>query len=126
MKIKFHKLVLMAGAMALGSLAFAAGLPDYYPEKFDRWGVIDQLDLENRVIVVNDVGIKIAHDLRIYTTNTRFAAPQSLKPGMRIGFGTTGSRSLAGPVTEVWVLPPNYTPTRDSGSETGDRRKGRE
>jgi len=128
MKIRFHKLMLMAAALALGSPAFAAGLPDYYPQRFDRWGIIDQVDLDNRILVINDVSVKIAHDLHVYTMNTRFAAPQALKRGMKVGFGTTGSRALTGAVSELWILPADYTPP-PPGTETpmeNERRKGRE
>lgn len=126
MKIRLHKLALLAGALALSLPAFAAGLPDYYPERFDRWGVIDQLDLDNHIVVINDVSIRVAPDLRVYTVNTRSATQQSLKPGMKIGFGTTGSRALSGAVAEVWVLPADYTPSSDERSPAHDRRNGRD
>lgn len=128
MKSKLHKLMLLAGALALGLPAFAAGLPDYYPQRFDRWGIIDQIDLDRQTIVINDVNVKVARDLRVYTVNTRFAARQSLKPGMKVGFGTTGSRALTGAVSELWILPADYTPP-PPGSDAppeNERRKGRE
>jgi hypothetical protein len=126
MKSKLHKLILLAGAVALSLPAIAAGLPDYYPERFDRWGVIDQLDLDNQIIVVNDVNIRVTRGLRIYTVNTRFASLQSLKPGMKVGFGTTGSRAINGAVSEVWVLPADYIPPQGDSSATNERRKGRD
>ncbi|MBK8161883.1 MAG: hypothetical protein IPK65_01645 [Gammaproteobacteria bacterium] len=126
MKSKLHILILLAGALFLCFPAFAASLPDYYPERFDRWGVIDQINLDKQIIVVNDVNVRVTRDLRIYTVNTRFATLQSLKPGMKIGFGTTGSRSLSGAVSEVWILPADYTPPQVSNSVANERRKGRE
>ncbi|MGE0372409.1 MAG: hypothetical protein AB7Q01_11040 [Gammaproteobacteria bacterium] len=126
MQSKLHKLILLAGALALCFPAFAASLPDYYPERFDRWGVIDQVNLDRQIIVINDVNVRVTRDLRVYTVNTRFAALQSLKPGMKVGFGTTGSRALSGAVSEVWILPSDYTPPQVSSSVANERRKGRE
>lgn len=128
MKLQSLRLAILICSLALNLSAFAAGLPDYYPQRFDRWGIIDQVDLDSRILVINDVSVKIAHDLHVYTMNTRFAAPQSLKRGMKVGFGTTGSRALTGAVSELWILPADYTPP-PPGTETpmeNERRKGRE
>lgn len=115
------KCALLTLALAVSLPAMSAGLPNYYPAAFDRWGVIDALDLDNQMIVMNDIHIHVARDLQVHTPNTRFATADSLKRGMKIGFGTTGSRGLTGPVTEVWVLPASYTPPRSQPNETAGR-----
>lgn len=104
---------LIAILLCLGLLslpALAETLPDYYPESFDRWGVINRIDTDNNVLVIDDSTVPFSTGLRVYTPTTRFGTVQSLQPGMRIGFGTSGSRAVGGTVSEVWVLPDDYTP----------------
>jgi hypothetical protein len=113
------KYAVLALGLAASLPAMSGSLPDYYPAKFDRWGVIDALDLGNQIIVVNDAQIHVARDLQVHTLNTRFATARTLTRGMKIGFGTTGSRGLTGPVTEVWVLPVGYIPSRRDPEESG-------
>lgn len=126
MKSFIHKYLPLICAMVISMPALSAKLPDYYPEVFDRWGVIDQIDMDKQTIVVNDLNIHTVRDLHVYMVNTRFATAQSLQPGMKIGFGTTGSRALSGTVTEVWVLPADYTPSRSESTPAHERRKGRD
>lgn len=122
MKTGFPKRMLMIGAMALSWPAFAAKLPDYYPTVFDRWGTIDYIDLGNRALVVNDRTVHITSDLQVHTMNTRFATGSTLHRGMKIGFGTTGGSGSAGSgVTEVWVLPADYSPPKDTDDSTQAR-----
>lgn len=91
--------------------AAASSLPAYYPESFDRWGVVNQVDSDNRTLVVSDIKVPLSLNLKVYTPTTRFGTIQSLQPGMKIGFGTTGSRAVrSGAVSELWVLPNDYTP----------------
>lgn len=97
--------------LSLALPATAATLPEYYPESFDRSGVINRVDVDNRVIVIDDSKVQLSLNLKVYTPTTRFATIRSLKPGMRIGFGTTGSRAAHNSaVPELWVLPDDYTP----------------
>lgn len=126
MKTSILKYVLLACATASCLPALAANLPDYYPTAFDRWGVIDRVDLDNHILVVNDRSVHISRDLRVYTANTRFALARSLQPGMKIGFGTTGTRTAGGAVTEVWVLPGDYTPTQGGSTPVQERRMRRD
>jgi len=126
MNMYIHKIMLLICAVAMSLPAFSAKLPDYYPAAFDRWGVIDQVDLDNRVIVVNDINIHVALDLKVHTVNTRFAIPRSLQPGMAVGFGTSGSRAISGAVSEIWVLPSDYTPSRSNDGQAHERRKDRD
>jgi hypothetical protein len=126
MNMNINKMMLLICALAVSLPAWSAKLPDYYPPAFDRWGVIDQLDLDNRIIVVNDKNIRVALDLKVYTVNTRFATSQSLQPGMVVGFGTSGSRAISGAVSEIWVLPADYTPARSNDGPAHERRKDRD
>lgn len=126
MKKSFYTGLAALCAMIASLPVLAANLPDYYPEQFDRWGVIDQLDLGNLVIVVNDQNIHVARNLQVHTLNTRFATGQSLQPGMKIGFGTSGSRALSGAVSEVWVLPADYTAPGGGNTSVHERRSGRD
>lgn len=126
MPVNIHKILTMISVLVLSLPAFATDLPDYYPESFDRWGMINQVDLDNLVIVVNDINIHVTRDLRVNTPNTRFALGRSLQPGMKIGFGTSGSRAITGPVPEVWVLPADYAPPHNKAGPTHERRKNRD
>lgn len=126
MKVSIRKYVPLICAMALSLPAISANLPEYYPAVFDRWGMIDQIDLDHQIIVVNDINIHVARDLQVHTVNTRFATAQTLKPGIKIGFGTTGSRATTGTVAEVWILPADYTPSQSENGPAHDRRKGRD
>jgi hypothetical protein len=119
MKTVLHKRMLMICAMTMSLSAFAAKLPDYYPAVFDRWGTIDYVDLGNHSLVVNDRTVHVASDLQVHTMNARFASGSTLHKGTKIGFGTTGGGSPAGAVvTEVWVLPADYTPSQNTGDST--------
>jgi hypothetical protein len=121
-----NTILLLICAMGLSLPALSANLPDYYPPAFDRWGVVNQVDLDNRVIVVNDINIHVVFDLKVHTVNTRFATSQSLQPGMVVGFGTSGSRAISGAVSEIWVLPAAYTPARSNDGPAHERRNSRD
>lgn len=93
--------------------AAASDLPGYYPESFDRSGVINRIDVNNRVLVIDDSKVTLSLNLKVHTPTTRYGTIRSLEPGMKIGFGTSGSRAVrGGAVSEVWVLPADYTPGR--------------
>lgn len=126
MTTSIRKLALLLCALVLAGPAAAAALPDYYPAQFDRTGVIDNVDLDNGAIAVDDVTVRIARDLRVYTPHTRFATARSLQPGMKIGFGTTGSRALGNAVSEIWVLPADFVSSRGAESPSHERRKDRD
>lgn len=97
--------------LALSLPAAASALPGYYPEAFDRWGVISRVDVDSRTLVVDDSKVTLSLNLEVHTPATRFGTIRSLQPGMKVGFGTTGSRAARrGAVAEVWVLPEDYSP----------------
>ncbi len=127
MKANIPRPALLIYMLMLASPAFSASLPDYYPERFDRIGTLDDIDLDRRVMIINDVTIPIAIDLRVHNLNTRFSTARSLVPGMNVGFGTTGSRGLSGAVSDLWVLPADYVPPPpDDDNSRHERRNGRD
>lgn len=109
-----NRLLLSIGCAVL-VLWHAAGsattLPEYYPKAFAQWGVVSQVDVAAGEMIVNDQTIRIARDANVYTPNTRHETVHGLRPGVRIAWGSGGARS-PGAVTAIWVLPPNYTPSR--------------
>jgi len=93
--------------LVLPPTILAGGLPDYYPEHFDRWGVIDRLDLNAQEIIIDDVMMHFAIGTKTHTLNTEFSMLQSLGKGMKVGV-RFASRNR-GLIEEIWVLPQSYS-----------------
>jgi hypothetical protein len=103
-----NRIILTILCLLLTSLPVIAGkVPDYYPEKFQSWGKLNRLDTERNVIVVNDAALRLAPQVKVYTVNTRFGTLDQLREGMTIGLQARGSKAV---VSEVWVLPKDYSP----------------
>jgi hypothetical protein len=109
------KLILSTGVLMLAlshAVAGAAGgVPDYYPNAFAQWGVITNIDAGAGRIVINDLTVPIAPDLKVYTPTTRHETQHVLRIGMRVAYGAGGARA-PGTLTELWVLPADFIPSR--------------
>lgn len=91
--------------LALG-VAAAAGLPNYYPkEGFQRVGTVDSVQLQRRVVVVNDVQHYVSDSLIVHSPNAYSVPATRLAPGMLIGYKKIGRGGL---ITQIWLLPSNY------------------
>lgn len=89
----------------------ATTLPEYYPETFQTRGVIDRINIKSGEIVVNDNLARLSNNAKVHNLNTEFSTVQTLRKGMKIGFvmnSINGKRF----VTEIWVLPNNYSSGR--------------
>jgi len=99
--------------LALPPAILAGSLPAYYPDHFDRWGVIDRLDLNTQEIIIDDVMMHFATGTKTHTLNTEFSMIQSLNKGMKVG--VRFSSNNRGLIEEIWVLPKSYS--RQAGLE---------
>jgi|GEM_PF-1363355 len=103
-----NRIILTLLGLLLVSLPAAAGsLPDYYPEGFQSWGKLNRLDTERSYIVINDEALRLASQVKVYTSDSRFGTLNILHNGMTVGVQVRGNNSI---VTEVWVLPADYHP----------------
>jgi hypothetical protein len=105
-------------ALSLLVIAYGAeSMASNYP--FARQGVIDRIDLNNRLIVVNDAEYHLAAAMQVYYFDGRGAAKsgqrnqpvggtvQTLRQGMRIGFNVDNEGpGHKGSIVAAWVLLP--------------------
>ena len=105
------KTTLLAGLVLVSLLAGgvrAGTLPDYYPEKFERYGPIDDINLKKRTIIVDDVYMLMVNPLPVHTLTTRFSTPSQLRKGQIVGYTSYRDASHRRYITEIWVLPKGY------------------
>lgn len=100
-------------AIALG-LAFTATIaatsfPDYYPPGgFHGTGLVDDVQLEQRRIVVDDVPYLLADNLIVHSMSAYSVPVTQLRRGLMIGYAT----SQGGRITRIWLLPADYDRSR--------------
>ena len=97
--------MLAVAAVMSSSLAFAA-FPAYYPkEGFQRVGILDDVQLERRVIIVNDIPYSLADSVIVHSPKS-FSVPSSqLRIGAQVGYKMAAGGRL---ITEIWLLPSDY------------------
>ncbi len=83
---------------------WADKLPDYYPDSFDRWGIVDLLDVNSKHIVINDTRMQLSPQTKVHSLNTRFSTVSTLRRGMKVGMDLAGNKVI----NEIWILPRNY------------------
>lgn len=105
MRLKAVAILLVAmGWPAFG--AAAGTLPDYYPERFEYVGMINEVLANERILVIDGFRVAIKPTLRVYTERTRNETVDALWTGMKVGFN--GGGKDAPPLDKIWVLPPDY------------------
>lgn len=96
-------------ALAFASTAIAQRLPAHYPsEGFQRTGIVDAVLLEENRIVIGDISYPVSKDIVIHSLTAKDVSIARLRPGVHVGIRNSRSRVL----TELWLLPSNYDPTR--------------
>jgi hypothetical protein len=60
----------------------AGGLPDYYPDSFERVGILNEILANERILVVDGVRVPIRPTLRVFTPRSRFDDVTDLRTGM--------------------------------------------
>lgn len=106
MKTLLTTLLFLALLTPASNTLAAAGLPDYYPQTFERVGVIKEILANERMLVIDGIRVPIRPNLRVFTPRSRFDDVTDLRTGMKVGFD--GGRSAADPVSRLWVLPLDY------------------
>jgi len=103
--------ILLCSLGILGN-AWGAELPGYYPEILPRMsGVIEGIDIKRGELIVNDTQRLLSMNTKVHSLNTEFSSLRILRPGMKISFDTRSVNGKA-QVTEIWILPTNFTPSR--------------
>jgi len=82
----------------------AAEVPEYYPKIFMVFGTLHNINISNGSVTIDDFRLRMANNLRVYTTTTQFGTVQLLQEGMQIG----ARPDRQGVVKELWVLPKDY------------------
>jgi len=90
----------------------AVTLPDYYPEKFQKAGTIDRVDIRRGDIVINDSLKQLSMNARVHSLTTEFSSVQRLRAGMKIGYATTSINGKS-QITEIWILSDNKQKKRE-------------
>lgn len=91
----------------LGGIAHAAGLPDYYPVRFEKVGVIDDVNIGAGKIIINDKLYQLGKDTPINSLSRKGDSIARLKRGANVGITFTRYGRVRA-VTEVWLLPSYY------------------
>lgn len=100
---------LLVIALAFAGTAMAQRLPAHYPsEGFQRTGVVDAILLEENRIVIGDISYAISNDVVVHSPTAKDVSIARLRPGVHVGIRNSRSRVL----TELWLLPRNYDPTK--------------
>jgi hypothetical protein len=102
--------VVLLVALLLGQPSLAQQFPSYYPESgFQRVGMLDGVQIERRVVVLNDIPYALANSAVVHTTSS-FSIPISeLRVGSKIGYKMSKSGRV---IMEIWLLPRNYESPR--------------
>lgn len=97
-------------ALVVGLLAgegTAETLPAYYPETFQRAGVVDRVDYTQREIVINDTLYHLSDSVAVHSPFEKNDTVYALQRGRRIGFSFLRDQRRR-MVTEAWVLPSSH------------------
>jgi len=99
----------LVGCLFYSIAGMAANLPTYYPPAFRVWGVMDRVDIEGGTAVINDTQMTFSGNVHVYTPNSQFASVHALTPGSKVGIIMSGGGNGPPTITDIWVLPDDYT-----------------
>jgi hypothetical protein len=88
-------------------IQYASTLPEYYPDHFDRTGVIQRLRMQGNRLLINATRYKLDPNVHVYTLHTRFGTMHSLRKNMAVGFTLRPARVDEQVISEIWELPPD-------------------
>jgi len=80
-------------------------LPDYYPDRFLRMGIVTGADPENRIITISSTPLTHGINTKVHTLNSNFASIQNLTIDTPVGFNYFVGADNTLFLTEAWVLP---------------------
>ena len=111
--MKRIKLLLATLLLSLGinGAAWAAELPSYYPTSFDNIGTIDRIDIKTAEAVISDELFTLSMNIKVHSLVTEHSSVRGLKKKMKIGYTSKQSSNGSEMITELWVLPNDYSPS---------------
>lgn len=105
-------LTILLLSLGINGAVWSAELPSYYPRMLPPMiGTIEAIDIRKGVIVVNDVHWALSMNAKVRSLNTEFSSVRILKPGMKISFSTNAVNGNP-QISDIWVVPANYIPSR--------------
>jgi hypothetical protein len=87
------------------SAVYSNGLPDYYPRRFDRKGIVQKLSRREHRLIINATVYTLAPNVRVHTLETQFGTIHSLREKLPIGFNLRSDVHGEQKITDIWVLP---------------------
>lgn len=103
----FQKLsFILIAIIACANVVAASDFPDYYPKAgFQRTGTLDSVQLDRRMIVINDVRYSLSNNLVVHSMSSYSVPVTQLTQGSTIGYSMAGGGRL---ITKIWLLPSDY------------------
>ena len=104
---------LLAGLFAVTSLAAPPdrsglrstdGLPEYYPDSFQKTGIIREVN-QNDSLVISGLKYHLTPDTAIHSTSNRYSSRWVLRTGAEVGFSFNSDAANRRTITEIWILP---------------------
>ena len=71
--------------LSMSAQLAVAGLPSYYPEFFPHSGVVSQVNMVERYVVINDAMFRLSDNVRFHTADNEFESLAKLAVGDRAG-----------------------------------------
>lgn len=88
--------------------AMAARLPGHYPSEFQAVGIVNQVNMDDRVLVVNNKPFPVSGNAAIHDLRTPFTNLDALQAGDKIGFRLEKIGDNRYMLAEIWILPADY------------------
>lgn len=86
-------------------LEASAETPSWYPQKgYELNGIVQQLDLRGREIVISDDKLIIASRVKVHSLTNEYLSLSSLKVGDIVGVDITEYNDGKVEVVEIWIL----------------------
>jgi len=98
-------------SLCINGAAWSTELPSYYPANFDSIGIIDRIDIKTATAVINDELFSISMNIKVHSLVTEHSSVHRLKKKMKIGYTSKQSSDGSEMITELWVLPNDYSPS---------------
>lgn len=84
-------------------------LPASYPSSFSKKGILQGINLSQRLLVIDSNNYKLDLNTPVHLLNLNTAILQNLRPGMPVGFSIRLQNGVE-LITEIWELPPKAVP----------------
>ncbi len=106
------RILLVITSILLASGVYAQSLPKHYPsEGFQRTGVVDAVYPDELRIVINDMPFVYSKAVIVRSLSSNRASLTRVRPGVKVAYKMGSDQRI----TEMWLLPPNYSDARRRG-----------